>query len=369
MIGVIEQRYDEHVMRGQFERDPAQVLASRRFDALEARLKSYAAASRRRFTGLFSSSRPEAPSGLYLFGAVGRGKTMLMDVFFENCKFTPKRRTHFHEFMAEVHDRIRAARAIAGGDPIPRVARDIAVDAGLLCFDELHVTDIADAMILGRLFENLFEQGVVVVATSNAHPGALYKDGLNRQLFMPFIKLLENRMEVLELVSAKDFRLDKITGEPLYFTPSDANAKAGLDAHWNKLTGCNAGMPVVLDVRGRALHVPQASMGVARFSFDELCDKPLGPNDFLHLARTFHTLILDGIPVLDPSRRNAARRFINLIDTLYDNGVCLIASADGAPNALYLAGDGADLFERTASRLIEMRSEAYVSSRGRANRL
>lgn len=368
MAGTLQKRYDERLALGKLERDPAQAEAARRLAALDQSLTSYLKATQRRFAGFFSRKRPETPKGLYLSGGVGRGKTMLMDLFFEETRFEPKRRTHFHEFMAEVHDRIRAARAVVNGDPIPSVAHDIAVDAGLLCFDELHVTDIADAMILGRLFENLFKQGIVVVATSNAQPDELYKNGLNRQLFLPFIALLEDHMEVLELKSAKDFRLDKIAGAPLYFTPADETAKRELDAHWNRLTGNNPGQSVVLEVKGRTLRVPLASMGVARFSFDELCDRPLGAHDYLRVARAFHTVIIDHIPAIDRSRRDIARRFINLIDTLYDNGVCLIASAEAEPGRLYASGDGADLFERTASRLIEMRSEAYVSSRGRATR-
>jgi cell division protein ZapE len=293
---------------------------------------------------------------------------MLMDLFFEGTQFEPKRRVHFHEFMAEVHDRIGAAREHTPGDPIPHVARAIAEEARLLCFDEMHVTDIADAMILGRLFRALFDADVTVVATSNARPKDLYKNGLNRQLFLPFIDLIEAHMEVAELKSLKDFRLDKLSGAELYFYPADAAAKAALDAHWDRLTGKHPGRPQILDVKGHKLLVPLASVGVARFAFDELCDRPLGANDYLRIAHAFHTVIVDNIPILTPDRRDVARRFINLVDALYDSRICLIASAAAAPQALYPAGDGSELFERTASRLMEMRSEAYLAghSGGRA---
>jgi cell division protein ZapE len=292
---------------------------------------------------------------------------MLMDLFFEAARFEPKRRVHFHEFMAEVHERIGAARKDVPGDPIPEVARALAGEAQLLCFDELHVTDIADAMILGRLFRALFEEAVVVVATSNVGPSELYKDGLNRALFEPFIELIGAHMELEELLAAKDFRLDKLAGKPLYFTPADGHARARMNRLWGELTGNHPGAPMDLDVKGRKVQVPAASMGVARFGFAELCEKPLGANDYLHIARAFHTVMIDAIPVLRPAQREVARRFVNLIDALYDNRVCLIASADAEPQDLYPAGDVHFLFERTASRLIEMRSESYLT--GRIDRL
>lgn len=363
-MGNILQRYDERVALGEIEPDAAQRAAASRLCALDAELTSRAAdaGALKRFFG----KAPEPPRGLYIFGAVGRGKTMLMDLFFEETAFAPKRRSHFHEFMADVHERIGVARATIPGDPIPHVAKDIARDARLLCFDEFHVTDIADAMILGRLFQGLYSAGTVIVATSNAHPTALYKNGLNRQLFLPFIDMLQSRMDVLELRSEKDFRLDKLAGAQLYFTPNDAAAKQALDAHWERLTGHHPGKPVTLDVKGRAVRVPIASMGVARFNFADLCDVPLGANDYLHIAHAFHTIIIDGIPVMDPSRRDVARRFINMIDAFYDTRTSLIASAEAEPDALYPAGHGADLFERTASRLMEMRSEGYIQRRSAA---
>jgi cell division protein ZapE len=249
------------------------------------------------------------------------------------------------------------------GDPIPQVARQLAGKARLLCFDELHVTDIADAMILGRLFKGLFEAQVVLVATSNAHPSELYANGLNRSLFLPCIDLLGEHMEIAALPAAKDFRLDKLAGRPLYFTPADAHGKAEMDRLWGELTGHHPGAAVDLEVKGRKLRVPAASMGAARFSFAQLCDEPLGANDFLHIAHAFHTVLIDGIPVLSRAPRDVIRRFVNLIDTLYDNRVCLAASAAAEPSELYLAGDMGVLFERTASRLIEMRSEGYLAAR------
>src|SRR5258705_892526 len=286
-----------------------------------------------------------------------------MDLFFESVEFRRKWRVHFHEFMTQVHERIAAARRSEPGDPIPAVATQIAAQARLLCFDELHVTDIADAMILGRLFKELFEQRVVVVATTNSAPHDLYRNGLNRELFLPFVHLIEEHMDVLELDAAKDFRLEKLAGQMLYFTPADAASRAELDKLWLRLTGTPVGDSVDLEVKGRKLRVPRASKGVARFTFADLCEQPLGAADYLQIARTFHTVLLEGVPALAPDQRNEARRFINLIDTLYDSHVCLALSAAAEPFALYPAGKGADLFERTASRLIEMRSEAYLAER------
>ncbi|KAB2920348.1 MAG: cell division protein ZapE [Hyphomicrobiaceae bacterium] len=340
--------------------DPAQSAIAASLNGLVRDLRHW-----RRRTGvaaLLRGTQP-APRGLYIFGPVGRGKTMLMDLFFRSTTFRPKRRMHFHEFMAEVHDRIAEARKDTPGDPIPHVARRLAAKSALLCFDEMHVTDIADAMILGRLFSALFENQVVVVATSNVHPSELYKNGLNRQLFLPFIALIEEHMQVQELLAAKDFRLEKLAGKPLYFTPADAHAKSQMDALWAELTGNHPGEELDLDIKGRKVRVPQASMGIARFSFAELCEVPLGALDYLHIARTFHTVMIDHVPVLRPEQRDVARRFVNLIDTLYDARVSLIASAEAEPAGLYPAGDVHFLFERTASRLTEMRSEAYLAGR------
>ncbi len=234
----------------------------------------------------------------------------------------------------------------------------------MVCLDELQVTDIADAMILSRLFKALFGCGLVVVATSNTAPRRLYWNGLNRALFLPFVDLVEAHMDVLELNAAKDFRLDKLAGRQLYYAPNDAAARAELDAHWERLTGHNDPAAVELEVKGRKVRVPLAAMGVARFHFDDLCRLPLGSLDYLHIAHSFHTVLIEGIPVMTRDMRNEARRFVTLIDTLYDNRVSLVASAEAEPSGLYAEGDGSDMFKRTASRLMEMRSEAYVE-RGR----
>ena len=355
------QRYLALVAAGKAEPDPGQQLAAEKLDNLLRAHRKWRAGGG--LLSLFYTGSP--PRGIYLHGAVGRGKTMLMDFFFESVEFRRKWRVHFHEFMAQVHDRIAAARKSSEGDPIPRVAAGIAAEARLLCFDELHVTDIADAMILGRLFKELFEQKVVIVATSNAHPRDLYKNGLNRDLFLPFVDLLEAHMDIVELVAAKDYRLEKLAGQRLYFSPADAAARAELDKLWLRLTGQPTGESARLEVKGRQLIVPQAARGVARFDFADLCEKPLGSIDYLQIARSYHTLLIDGIPVLGRPQRNFARRFINLIDTLYDSRVSIAVSADAEPAELYRAGDGSDLFERTASRLIEMRSDAYLHDRGR----
>ena len=364
--GLLEQ-YHGRVAAGEIIADPQQIQVATALDALSRRVSAWRPV-RKGLLSVFTRSSDDAPRGFYIHGAVGRGKTMLMDLFFETVDFTPKTRCHFHEFMADVHERLDTARHAVDGDPIPFVAREIARQSGLVCFDELQVMDIADAMILGRLFKTLFERGVVVVATSNAHPRSLYKDGLNRQLFLPFIDLIEDHMDVVELAASKDYRLEKLAGQPLYFTPADARAAAQLDRHWDRLTGGHPARAETLVVKGRQVNVPKASMGISRFDFQNLCELPLGPLDYLHIAHHYHTVLIDGIPVLTPERRNEARRFINLIDTFYDNGICLIASAAAEPAELYPAGPGADAFERTASRLMEMRSEAYLADKRRDRR-
>lgn len=356
------ERYRELVSSGEIEPDAAQLRAAERLHALAQSLRHWRP-GRSGIWSLFGKVAPCAPRGLYIHGSVGRGKTMLMDLLFANLIFQPRRRLHFNEFMAEAHERIGKVRKSLHSDPIPHVGRQFAATTRLLCFDELHVTDIADAMILGRLFNVLFAERVVVVATSNTRPSELYRNGLNRQLFLPFVDLIEDHMDVLELDAAKDFRLEKLAGQPLYFAPVNASSRTELDKIWLRLTGAAAGQPMELNVKGRKVHVPLAARGVARFRFADLCEKPLGSLDYLQIARVFHTLLIEGIPVLNPARRNEARRFINLIDTLYDHRVGLVASAAAEPAALYPTGDGADLFRRTASRLMEMRSEAYLASR------
>lgn len=356
------QSYLARTSAGEMDEDPGQLAVARQLDDLAKALTTRRKASIFRVFDVFGSKQ-SPPRGLYIHGKVGRGKTMLMDLFYEAVDVPQKRRVHFHAFMAEVHDRIGIARHDVAGHPLLYVAATISKECTLLCFDEFHVTDIADAMILGRLFQSLFEAGVVIVATSNVPPSRLYENGLNRQLFLPSIALIEHHMAVVELVADKDFRLEKLEGQPLYFTPVDVAAHNALSAAFTRLTGHRTGKPMMLDVKGRPLTIPQASRGVARFTFDELCDQPLGPLDYLAIAQNFHTLILDGIPKLHRERRNAARRFITLIDTLYDARVGLIASAEAEPSDLHPEGDEAFLFERTASRLIEMRSAEYLQSR------
>jgi cell division protein ZapE len=271
--------------------------------------------------------------------------------------------------MADVHERVREFRRklkegeIEGEDAIRLAAAEIAEESWLLCFDEFHVTDIADAMILGRLFARLFELGVVVVATSNVAPEELYKDGLNRALFLPFIAMIRQHMEVVELRARTDFRLEKLAGQKVWFVPADDDAAAALDDAWRRLVGSSSGMPQELTVKGRRLRVPRASMGVARFFFHDLCEQPLAAADYLRIAHEFHTVIIDRIPVMGFDQRNAAKRFIILVDTLYDHAVKLIASAAAEPGALYTGSDGyeASEFKRTASRLIEMRSQTYLA--------
>ncbi len=356
------ERLRAQIAAEEIESDAAQLGVAQKLDALAHQLSDWRP-KRPGLLSLLSRSNGDAPRGLYIHGEVGRGKTMLMDLFYACAPYTPKLRSHFHEFMADVHERIAKARREVDGDPIPHVAQGIAGEAGLLCFDELQVTDIADAMILGRLFKHLFARQVVVVATSNAAPEQLYANGLNRQLFLPFIDLIGAHMDVAELKSAKDYRLEKLAGQPLYFSPADAHATSELDAHWDRLTGRHRGEAEVLEVKGRKVTVPLASMGVARFDFSDLCEAPLGAVDYLRIAHTYHTVLIDRIPVMARERRDAVRRFINLIDTLYDNKVCLIASAAAEPDALCLDDAGAKAFQRTASRLIEMRSAEYLEGR------
>jgi cell division protein ZapE len=365
-------RYAALIAAGKIEIDPGQVMLAGRLTALERRIDAHRLARKSSSLGwLFGrSEQAGAPmKGLYVHGEVGRGKTMLMDLFFETSAVKRKRRAHFHEFMDDVHERVHVFRQeIKNGtlpeqDPILRVAAALAEETWLLCFDEFHVTDIADAMILGRLFTRLFELGIVVVATSNLPPAELYKDGLNRALFLPFIALLEKQCEVVRLEARTDFRLEKLTGVPTWYVPANVKADAALDEAWRRLAGGHAGAPHDLEVKGRVVRVPQAAMGVARFSFDDLCARPLAATDYLKIAHEFHTLILDRIPVMDHAHRNEAKRFIILIDTLYDNAVKLLASAQAQPDKLYRGSEGfeAQEFKRTASRLIEMRSQSYLA--------
>jgi cell division protein ZapE len=363
--------YQALVAAKKIERDRAQERLLASLTALEERVAAHRTARRSHPIGwLFGGSeRDEAARGLYIFGDVGRGKTMLMDLFFEASPVVRKRRAHFHEFMADVHERVRAFRSqlkageVEGEDAVRLAAAEIAEESWLLCFDEFHVTDIADAMILGRLFTRLFEFGVVVVATSNVPPSELYKGGLNRALFLPFIAMLEQRMEIVKLDARTDFRLEKLVGRKVWHVPADDAASAALDDAWRRLVGSASGVPQELAIKGRKLRVPRAAMGVARFFFHDLCEQPLAAVDYLRIAHEFHTLIVDRIPLMGYDERNAAKRFIILIDTLYDHAVKFIASAAAEPDALYRASDGfeAGEFKRTASRLIEMRSQSYLA--------
>jgi cell division protein ZapE len=371
MSASVKSQYAALVAAGEIERDPAQERVVDMLDALEARLREHQLARKSSSLGWLFGARErsaEPIKGLYIHGEVGRGKTMLMDLTFETSPAARKRRVHFHEFMADVHERVRRFRDdIKRGeiheDPIRLTAAKIAAESWFLCFDEFHVTDIADAMILGRLFTRLFELGVVVVATSNVSPSELYKDGLNRALFLPFIALMERHMTVTRLQARTDFRLEKLAGQPVWHVPADARADSALDDAWQRLTGGHAGEAQNLVLKGRRLHVPCAAMGAARFAFHHLCEQPLAASDYLRIAREYHTIVLDRIPVMDVAKRNEAKRFIILIDTLYDNAVKLVASADAEPDGLYVADAGFEAleFRRTASRLIEMRSEAYLA--------
>src|SRR6185312_3748946 len=369
-MSAIAERYAAEIAAGKIESDPGQNQAVAKFSRLERELAEYRPAQKSGALGwLMARRNAPVPRGLYLWGDVGRGKTMLMDLFFAGVSMTRKRRVHFHEFMVEVHARIQEFRhkikygEVKEGDPLQMTAAAIAQETALLCFDEFIVTDIADAMILGRLFEKLFAAGLIMVATSNVPPEELYKDGLNRTLFVPFIHLLEERLEVVELNARTDFRLEKLAGVSSWHVPAGAKAKKAIDIAWKQLAGPLGGAPMELMLLGRMIHVPRAGGGAARFSFKDLCVAKLGATDFVKIARTFHTLVIEDIPVMSADQKNEAKRFILLIDTLYDNAVKLIASAAAEPAALYQGTEGFETFEfhRTASRLMEMRSETYLA--------
>ncbi len=371
MPSPVTDRYHALLREEALERDEAQLRVAGELDRLAVELAAYGGARGSGLLGRLFSRKPKAqpPRGVYLWGSVGRGKTMLMDLFFEVAPVREKRRAHFQSFMADVHQRIHEWRlaskagAARGDEPVAPIADDLAAQAWLLCFDEFTVTDIADAMILGRLFQALFARGVVIVATSNVEPGRLYEGGLNRALFLPSIREIERHMQVLELDARTDFRLEKLAGNPVYHVPADAAAHDALTRAFKALTGRSRGEPRALDLLGRQLLVPQAINGVARFSFHDLCEQPLGSSDYLAIAREFHTVVIDDIPVLPAAKRNEARRFTWLIDALYDMQVKVVASAQAQPTGLYLGTEGREAFEfeRTASRLIEMRSTDYLA--------
>jgi cell division protein ZapE len=377
-LGPIAARYHGLASGGAIERDPAQLALVAKLDALAAALETSRLAAKSSALGWLLGRRApaEPPRGLYIWGGVGRGKTMLMDLFFENLQVPRKRRSHFHAYMAEVHERIHDWRQklkrgeVKGDDPIRPAAAALAEEAPVLCFDEFAVTDIADAMILGRLFTGLFEHGVVVVATSNAPPDELYREGLNRTLFLPFIALLHEHMDVVHLASRTDFRLEKLGDSPVYFVPADAAAHRAMDDIFARLTGGAKPKPVRLMVLGHPVEVPAQAMGVARLSYADACQRPLGAADYIALARAYHTILIDGVPVIPSERRDEAKRFITMIDVLYERRVKLVCSAEAEPDELYHAETGFEAFEfaRAASRLAEMRSREYLAlPRGRGH--
>ncbi len=367
----IRQLYDAQVREGHIERDAAQEAVVARLDALCAALHGYVPGRKAGALGWMFGAKAKHPAlrGVYIWGGVGRGKSMLMDMFFGEVDLGKKRRVHFHAFMAEVHAEIYKHRQalksglVKGEDPIEPVAEGIARGATLLCFDEFTITDIADAMILGRLFKALFALGVIVVATSNIAPSNLYVGGLNRSLFLPSIALMEEHMDVVELDARTDFRMQKLAGSETLHVPVDAAATAALTATFKALTGQETGKPATLTVLGRAVPVPQSRGNVARFTFAELCQKPLGAQDYLAIAQRYQCVLIDAIPVLKASQRNEAKRFIILIDAFYEAHVKLFASAAAPPDRLFEAEDGREAFEfqRTISRLNEMQSDDYMA--------
>jgi len=377
--GPVQTRYNALVASGVIERDRAQVQLVRKLDALVAAAATHQLAKKSSPLGwLFGKREAQAPNGLYIWGAVGRGKTMLMDLFFDSLDVEKKRRAHFHAYMADVHERIHEWRQmlkrgeVTGDDPIRPVAASLAEEAWVLCFDEFAVIDIADAMILSRLFKALFEHGVIVVATSNVPPDDLYKEGLNRTLFLPFIDLIKERMEVAHLAARTDFRLEKLGESPVYFTPADEAARRAMDDIFARLTRRATPKPVKLMVQGHPVEVPAQAMGVARLSYENICQRPLGPSDYIALARAYHTVLIDGVPVIPPDRRDEARRFITMVDIFYERRVKLVMSADAEPEGLFHAETGSEAFEfaRTVSRLAEMRSRDYLAlPRGRGHQV
>lgn len=363
MAAVLD-RYRALIAHGELRVDVAQEAVAARLDALATELAN---PPKQGLLARFTRKEAPVPRGLYIWGGVGRGKSMLMDLFFGCADIAAKRRVHFHEFMLEVHDRLRVERANQLGDPIAPVAAALSAEARLLCFDEMVVNNMADAAIMSRLFTSMLDHGTVIVTTSNRAPSELYKNGLNRQLFLPFIALLEARLDVVPLDGPTDYRLERLAGFPTWYTPLGDPATQAVSRAFFRLTdyppedrehvpSCD------IDVHGgRTLHVPKTLKGVAVFSFKRLCAEARGAPDYLAIARNFHTVIVVGIPRLGPENRNEAARFVTLVDALYEHGVKLLATAAAAPDELYVAGDGAFEFERTVSRLMEMQSADYLA--------
>ncbi|GAC1344383.1 MAG: cell division protein ZapE [Acetobacteraceae bacterium] len=372
--------YRARLATGELLTDPAQALAAERLQALWRQLRGYVPQQNGKHNGtpsffsrLLNRAKPDDipddyPHGLYLVGDVGRGKSMLMDLFFATADVPQKRRVHFHAFMQEAHQRIHAWRRQPhrladphSDDPIPPLADVIAAEASLLCFDEFQVNDIADAMILGRLFKALFARGVVVVATSNTPPDELFAGQPGRDAFLPFIALIKQYLDVITMQGSRDWRRQRLRTLPTWHVPRDERADQALDLAFAELTEHARPRAERLTVMGHTLAVPIAAQGVARFEFHDLCGQPLGPGDYLALATHYQALVLDGVPRLSPENYDEARRFITLIDALYEHRVKLVASAEAEPDELYAAGEGAKAFQRTASRLIEMQSQDYLA--------
>ncbi|WP_285671308.1 cell division protein ZapE [Paralimibaculum aggregatum] len=358
-------RYRSLIAEGTLRPDPAQAMAVEKLQLLHMRLKDYNPLRGKRVQrGWFGFGRGAphkviALTGLYLYGGVGRGKSMLMDLFYAGAPVGAKRRVHFHAFMSEIHVGVHIARESNVTDPIRVVADEVAEGATLLCFDEMQVTDITDAMILGRLFEALFERGVVVVATSNRPPDDLYKDGLNRVIFEPFIGLLKERLDVLELASPTDYRMGREGAETRYFHPLDEDTRAGMAAAWDRETGGAAPEPATIEIGTRQVTVPEAVGRTARAPFAALCEVPLGARDYLAIARRFDTLFLEEVPAMTWAQNNEAKRFVTLVDALYEARTRLYLSAEVPPSELYTEGKGAFEFSRTISRLAEMQAADY----------
>ncbi len=354
-MGRVTEAYEARVASGAFDADPAQASVLPGLDRVARALESPPSRS---VFGRVLKRTAESSAGIYLWGGVGRGKSMLMDLLHEVAGGGRSRRIHFHAFMQEVQGRLHEARKSRVDDALLPVARAMGDGIRLLCLDEMQITDIADAMIVGRLFGQLLDAGVVVVTTSNRHPDDLYEDGLNRDLFLPFIELVKSRLSVVELTSPRDHRQDRLMGEQVYFHPADASARAAVRGLWNGFAPCGA-EPLVLSVKGRRIEIPEFANGVARARFPDLCGRPLGPADFLAIADAVRVLILEEIPYFGSGNANETRRFVTLVDALYEARVRIIATAANVPELLQAEGAGAFEFERTASRLREMQSAEW----------